>query len=371
MLHGIQAIRGIFAVLVVCHHMGVHSARYWQHDWLGGVFNQSTFRVDFFFVLSGFALWTAHHMDAGVPQSWRTFLGGRLLRLYPLLVVLTLVKASVLWLVPGRNLESYHLLPSLLALPQESFPIIVAAWTLSFEVSFNLLLAVSLALPQRLTLPALVGWGLVVSATGFLLGIRPGLHGAGFLTHPFVLEFVGGVLMAEWIRRWDRVGDRLWGRVLCAASFVGLMVGATDDAWITSHPGVWQKLYWVVVFAMGLGGLTLWERAVPAQNWRLRDTLGLGRASYSIFLAHGFVLMGAFAVLRPSMLPASGAGKDLVLLAMVIVAALFGTAVWKWLEHPMSRVFRLPRLPRPESLTGAASPRSSAEAHGSASQRLS
>lgn len=366
-LHGIQAMRGIFAVLVVCHHVGVHSARYWQHDWLGGVFNQSTFRVDFFFALSGFALWTAHHADAGVSRSWRTFLVRRLLRLYPLLVILTLVKALVLWLVPGRSLDSYHLLPSLLALPQNSFPIIVAAWTLSFEVIFNLLLMVGLALPRRLTLPVMVGWGLTVPVIGFLLGIRPGLHGAGFVTHPFVLEFVGGVLMAEWVRRRGVAGSRVQGMLLCAVAFLGLLVGATHHSWIASHPVIWQKFYWAVMFAMGLGGLTLWERAVPLDNWRLRDTLGLGRASYSIFLGHGFVLMTAFEVLLPRILPASGVGRDLLLVAVVALSVLFGHLVWKWLEHPLSRVFRFPR----RSSSGPAARPTPPPASGSASQQVS
>lgn len=345
LLHGIQAMRGIFAVLVVCHHVGVHSARYWQHDWLGGVFNQSTFRVDFFFVLSGFALWTAHHADAGVPRSWRTFLGRRLLRLYPLLMILTVVKALVLWLVPGRSLGSYHLLPSLLALPQNSFPIIVAAWTLSFEVSFTFILALSLALPRRLTLPALVVWGVTMSAIGFLMGIRPSLQGAGFLTHPFVLEFVAGTLMAEWVRRQGMSGHRLWGMLLCGVSFAGLMLGAANHAWITSHPVVWQKMYWALVFSMGLGGLTLWERSVAPADWWLRDVAGLGRASYSIFLGHGFVLMAAFAVLRPGMLSVSGLWMDLLLVAVVLLSVLFGQVIWAWLERPLIRMLRLPRRP--------------------------
>lgn len=345
LLHGIQAMRGIFAVLVVCHHVGVHSARYWKHDWLGGAFNQSTFRVDFFFVLSGFALWTAHRSDAGQPGGWWNFLGRRLWRLYPLLIILTLVKALILWLVPGRNLDSYHLLPSLLALPQNAFPIIVAAWTLSFEVGFTVVLTACLALPRRASLPVLVAWGVGISCAGFLLGIRPGLHGAAFITHPFILEFVFGVLAAECVRLRLRRGDavnRPWGMVLCALAFTGLMIGATHHSWVISHPVILQKLYWALVFAMGLGGLALWERAVPPQNWRLRDALGLGRASYSIFLGHGFVLMGAFALLRPGIRPASGLWMDVLLVLVVILSVLFGQLIWQWLERPLSRLFRSP-----------------------------
>lgn len=350
LLHSIQAVRGIFAVLVVCHHVGVHSERHWQHNWLGGVFNQSTFRVDFFFVLSGFVLWAAHRDDAGAPGGWRRFLAKRLLRIYPLLVTLTLAKALVLWLVPGRSLMSFDLLPSLLALPQENFPVIVAAWTLSFEVGFAALFTAALALPRGAVLPALVTWGVLLSGAGFLWGVRPALHGIGFCTHPFVLEFVSGVLMVEWLRRQagrDPVRNGRLGRLLCAISTVGLAVGATQHDWIISHPVLWQKLFWAVVFSLGLAGLALWERAVAAPDWHLRDALGAGRASYSIFLSHGFVLMGAFVLLQPGSLPFGSAGKDAVLLFLVVLSVLFGLAVWKWLERPLTGWFRLPKNSAP------------------------
>ena len=341
-------MRGIFAVLVVCHHVGVLSQRHWKHNWLGGVFNQSTFRVDFFFVLSGFVLWAAHRADVGTPGGWKAFLVKRLLRIYPLLVTLTLVKVLVLWMVPGRNEESLNLLPSLLALPQTSFPVIVAAWTLSFEVFFMLVLAAGLALPRRWSLPAMVSWGGLLSCAGYFADIRPALHGLGFVTHPFVLETVSGVLMAEWLQRQmdrDPSRNRLRGMLLCGISLVGLAIGATHHGWITSHVVIWQKLFWAVVFSLGLGGLLLWERAVPAGGWRLRDVLGLGRASYSIFLSHGFVLMAVFVLVRPGALPFGSVGKDMLLVLSVILSVVFGLAVWKWLERPLTCWFRLPKRP--------------------------
>lgn len=350
LLHGIQAMRGFFAVLVVCHHVGIHSARHWKYNWLGGIFNQSTFRVDFFFVLSGFVLWAAHRADAGTPGGWRAFLVKRIFRIYPLLITLTLVKALLLWLMPGRSAESFHLLPSLLALPQSTFPVIVAAWTLSFEVCFMLAMTACMALPRRLTLPALVSWGVLLSCVGVVWGVRPALQGLGFLTHPFVLEFVSGVLMAEWLQRQtghDPVRNRLRGMLMCGISLVGLAIVVTQYSWFASHVLILRNLFWAVVFALGLGGLALWERAVAAKDWRLKDVLGLGRASYSIFLSHGFVLMAVFVLVRPATLPFGSVGKDVLLVLSVVLSVLFGLAVWKWLERPLTRWFRLSKRPAP------------------------
>jgi peptidoglycan/LPS O-acetylase OafA/YrhL len=55
-LHGIIALRAVFVVLAVCHHLCIHSARYCGHDWLGGGGSPSTLRVDLSFVLGGFPL---------------------------------------------------------------------------------------------------------------------------------------------------------------------------------------------------------------------------------------------------------------------------------------------------------------------------
>ncbi|HEY1050109.1 MAG TPA: acyltransferase [Prosthecobacter sp.] len=372
--HGIQALRGVFAVLVVCHHVGVQSLRYWQHDWLGGVFNQSTFRVDFFFVLSGFALWTAHQADAGTPGAWRAFLGRRLLRIYPLLIILTLVKALLLCCVPGRSLESYYLIPSLLALPQDSFPIIVAAWTLSFEIWFTILMTACLLLPRRAVLPALVGGGVLVAWLGVFLDIRPGLNGAGFVTHPFVLEFAAGVLVAEWVRRRLRhhqEGNLVLGIVLSAGAFVATIVAGTQHSWIASHPVIWQKVCWALVFAAGLGGMALWERSVEARKWWLRDSAGLGRASYSIFLCHGFVLMGFFAVLGKGWQPAGAVWMNVLLVLVVVLSVLVGSVVWKYLEQPLGRLCRLPRRPAPAKLPRPVPPLKTTTSRGSVSQQLS
>ncbi|MBE2286398.1 MAG: acyltransferase [Prosthecobacter sp.] len=333
-LHGFQAMRGIFALLVVCHHVSVHAARYWDYNWLGGLFYHSIFRVDFFFVLSGFVLWGSHRSDAGQCGMAQRFLWRRAWRIYPLLITLTLFKLLLLALVPGRSLGSYQIIPSLLALPQKSFPIIVAAWTMSFEVFFGALMAACLMLPRKVVLPALLTTGGLLVGTGVRQGISPAISGPGFFVHPFILEFLAGVVAAEWVRQ---RGSRTWGIALCAAALGGLIAGNFQHAWLSDHSVLWQKGFWAAVFSLGLAGLALFERSVVPENWRLKDIGNLGRASYSIFLAHGFVLMAVFAFVDPDMLRNQPLLMDLFLFLAAALAVLFGMAVWKWWEQPLSR----------------------------------
>lgn len=344
-LHGIQTMRGIFAVLVVCHHVGVQSSRYWSNEWLGSMFNHSTFRVDFFFVLSGFVLWAAHRADAGRPDATRGFLLRRFWRLYPLLITLSLFKMLLIWLIPGRSGDAYQVIPSLLALPHSSFPIIVSAWTLSFEVFFMVILALCLALPKKWVLPALVSLAVLLGCGGALLGIRPGISGIGFLIHPFVLEFAAGTLAAEVVRQ---ASSRRWGMALCAFAAVGLFVGSWQHFWLVSQLVIWQKCYWAVVFAAGISGLVLWERSCKTERWWLKDRWNLGRASYSIFLSHGFVLMAVFGAIKPQMLGGSSIWVDVFLLVVVAISVLFGMAVHLWWERPLMRWCKSLRWLSPE-----------------------
>lgn len=331
-LCGIQALRGIFAVLVVCHHTGVHSARLWSHDWLGGWFYHNTFRIDFFFVLSGFVLWAAHRADAGRPATTRNFLLRRGWRLYPLLISMTLFKVLLLACFPARSSDSYQTIPSLLALPQTSFPVIVAAWTLSFEMFFMIILAACLAMPGKAALPALVLVAILLAMGGVLFDVRPAIHGLGFITHPVILEFAAGAVAAECV---GQRGSRVWGMLLCALAIVGLVVGSTQQLWFTSLAVIWQKSFWAVVFAVGFGGLALWERSCRPERWWLQDRWQLGRASYSIFLSHGFGLMVGFAVVKPEMVGGDPFWTNAFLLLLVVLSVLFGLGVYKYWERPL------------------------------------
>jgi len=298
------------------------------------MFNDSTFRIDFFFVLSGFVLWTAHRTDAGAPSAVRNFFLRRFWRLYPLLITLSLFKGLLLCVFPGRDITSSQVIFSLLALPQSSFPLIVSAWTLSFEMYFMVVLALCLALPRQRVMPAMLALAVLLAGAGLLLGIRPAISGAGFFTHPFILQFAVGALVAEYV---GRRRSRPCGILCSGIALLGLVIGASQHDWLASQPVIGQKLFWAAVFAMGIGGLVLWERSCPAERWWFRDHWSLGRASYSIFLSHGLVLMAVFDGMGPRLLDHNPLWINCFFVLVVVMAVLFGLAVYGWVERPLTR----------------------------------
>lgn len=332
-LQGIQSLRGVFAVLVVCHHVGVHSQRFCKHDWLGGIFNQSTFRVDFFFVLSGFVLWLSHQNHAGEKYSSPLFLWRRLWRLYPLLFVLSCTKLLILCLLPSRSQDSYSVFSSLFALPQQFFPIIVAAWTIPFEIYFTMVMSVCLILRKRFALSLLMLYYITAISLGILCDTKPSNYGLGFLSHPFMLEFIAGVLAAELVLKKE---NKFLGIFMVTISILLLIWATVRHNVIINLDLLSQKCFWGCVFAVGLAGLFLWERATSASKWHFRDKWGLGKYSYSIFLGHGFVLMAAFAFMDAQIFQSHPIISDGILVFIVIFAVFFGCCLGRCVEKPLN-----------------------------------
>ena len=83
-LDSIQMLRGIFASIVVLHHITAATIFYVNNNWMGGIFRVGWFGVDFFFVLSGFIMVFMHKNDLINRTNIRKFYLKRFIRIYPI-----------------------------------------------------------------------------------------------------------------------------------------------------------------------------------------------------------------------------------------------------------------------------------------------
>ncbi|UYO00518.1 MAG: acyltransferase [Devosia sp.] len=154
----LDGLRGLAAIIVVSYH-----ARTWFTYYLPG----SHLAVDFFFLLSGFVLAHAYDpkLSSGQLSFWR-FALLRLIRLYPLYLLALVITIGSRWGymatedLRGRSFFALFLVPNL----SHEAPrwLVVASWSLFFELLVNLLFA---AFHKRLTTRVLIG----ASAVGFVL----------------------------------------------------------------------------------------------------------------------------------------------------------------------------------------------------------
>jgi len=367
MLQSIQACRALAALLVVHVHATVmarvYAERYGSLDALSNAFYNTLsigqLGVDLFFVISGFIMIFVTHSLPSSRASVRTFLERRIARIVPLYWFFTFVLAALIVLAPDvvvhGELSGPYLLKSLLFVPVlrtdgELMPVVPPGWTLSFEMFFYLSLAFLLLLPARyrVWLLSLVFLGLVGVGIAFPPDReQPILR---VLTSPLLLEFLYGCWIGTLVLAGRTPGPGLAS--LCVAAGV---LGFVAAFLLPLQP--FRQFSWGIPSAFLIFGLVCLERAhaLRISGFLLR----IGDASYSLYLAHWFVLPPVGRVWARSGLGSRLPGDALVVLGIVasVGAAL---AVHRYLEDPLIRLARQLLLPQPSQQSlraGAQRPR--------------
>ena len=330
-LTGIEASRGIAAIIVILFHVARHLDRIVGAPMLQDVFKFGHSGVDFFFVISGFIILYVHYADLGVPARLGRYAGRRLTRLMPVYWValaLTVMMTSL----------GQHPAPSLAAmgwsislLPSNTDLILGVAWTLRFEVLFYTLFSI-LILNRTAGLLAMGAWFTATAAAAVTSFHSDWLPDQFYAAYNF--EFFMGMAAAWWLR--NRPVTRpgwiaLAGTLLFGATAATEVLGWLDGA------GLMARLAYGTPGALIVLGVAALDRAgmvsVPALPRRA------GAASYSIYLFQ-FVFIGAgWQLLR-------AAGLDPALPVIVMFVFLSGAAVMggvlmsEWVEHPLMNLVR-------------------------------
>ena len=199
-------------------------------------------------------------------------------------------------------------------------------WTLTYEFLFYLLFAAALALRVDVLRIIVPGLGLIAGVALFRTGTWPDWT---ILFSTIVLEFVFGVVLAQWTLR----GARLPPAIAAVLVLAGLVV-------ILAMPIGSENLrvltWGVPAFAVVAGAVSLEPLVAPALP---RWLLALGDASYSIYLSHGFVLPALMLVIGRFVAPGLWTETTTIALCLV-VSSVAGWAVYLAVENPMLRLLR-------------------------------
>ena len=328
---GLQALRGLAAMLVVLYH-----ATQMVHERLGAgeVWTFGAAGVDLFFPISGFVMALTTHRHWGSSGRGAEFLWRRLVRVVPLYWAATALKVAGLLLVPAMashaSLDAWHVLASCLFSPawdvhHRAQPVVPVGWTLHFEMLFYALFAAALALRLQ---PVL--WVGAVLAVFSFLPLEPMLGAIGTLADPILLEFVAGMFIG-----WATAAGHRLGPALSAGCLL-LAFAALPLTQVLPHGAAftWRVLVWGVPGALAVAAAIGLEPRLQGRlnGWPQR----LGDASYAIYLVHGFVLppLGALVV---KLGWTQGLAPALTVLLACLVSAGVGLQVHQRLEQPLTR----------------------------------
>ncbi len=331
-LTGIEAGRGIAALLVVAMHARGHLLKAFGAFPHQAVFAFGHTGVDFFFVLSGFIILHVHRNDIGRPARLGHYLGRRVTRVLPLylaVLAVSLTLSAVRHPLPSplALVNAALLLPLPLPLP------VPVAWTLQHEAVFYAVFAILIV--SRRVGTALFGvWLLLIGCDILAVRTGPGIGRLVDLYSPFDLEFFLGMLAANLVHR-VRIPYAWTVLLLGVAGFFGL--GVAEDLHRVVGPANGTHLGYglaSMVMVLGLVELERQER-LPTPRALLR----LGGASYSLYITHLLIIGAAWQLLVLCRL-------DVVLpvwsqFALLVAGAMLaGIVVSRLIEMPLIGVTR-------------------------------
>lgn len=223
-LNGLEALRGIAALMVVYNHAGFLAG---FPDQLSRIFLRGYVAVDLFFMLSGYVLTRTYEGRMGPPQ---VFLRKRFIRLWPPIAAGVAIGACAAFaggMAPGQIAAG--LVTGLLLLPWFNFAILLngPAWSIFFELVANYFHALLL---QRLSVRSL----LAIAAICVLLlikavpahGLNLGQHQTFWLGFArLFMSYALGIVLYRLNR--DRTwlpGSWAWGAILGWTALV-LIIG--------------------------------------------------------------------------------------------------------------------------------------------------
>jgi exopolysaccharide production protein ExoZ len=327
----IQSLRGIAALLVVLFHLGEQSQVHLGRNFIYGLFGMGKSGVDFFFLLSGFIICHIHYDDFGRPSQFRSYVIKRVVRVYPLYLILTLIALACYVAGFGHTskLSAQVVARSFLLLPQpaHTYPIINVAWTLSYEVFFYAVFAFGIIAGRKrlILLAGAVLLGSVANAV-FTLPFAE-ITWIDFIFSKFNLEFAGGCIIAYLVRKRAV-------RASQAVAALTLGLGTFILSWVlfyrsgSENPSIFFGAPYALIV---LGAAALDLRRSVRVPWMLTR---LGDATYSIYLTHFILLIGLLTVSKRLAL-VSVLGYPAAITMMLIATLLTGYLVYAVLEKPL------------------------------------
>ncbi|MFD0697780.1 acyltransferase family protein [Paenibacillus sp. GCM10027628] len=283
----LQASRGVAAFFVLLFHASAMSYKYFQYDLFGVSSIGRSGGLDFFFVLTGFLLFSAYGSRIGSKMTILPYLSNRLIRIYPFYWLITLIVLPVYFLVPsfGYGYETHKdtIIRSLLLLPQAHGPILPVAWSLSYFLLFYLLFSLIMAIGKKPAYLFASIWMILTLCHVLnvpLIGADIDRHFyLNFLFSEVNLEFAVGCLLAKWMQQHRSYHYKLL-----------LIVGALGFflIWLNNKYAV-VPFHDYLLYVIPATFVLLGAASVPDQLRLTRwvQVLGkLGNASYTILLTH-------------------------------------------------------------------------------------
>jgi len=275
----LQVLRGFAATSVAGYHLHEAALNEGGNPGIFSLFKGGEIGVDIFFVISGFIMFYIAQGRTGL--TWQAFMKARFWRILPpywVILSLYVIAAFAMMVVLGDSsrvpdIQSFIISYLLLPYPDH---IIIIAWTLSVELLFYIVFALTFfAKGLKATLVAMLVW--VGLAFAFTYWVENQVLWLSFALNSVVLEFLFGILLGVYFHNTEPKARKL--------QMPALVLGA---AWVLfhmasggfEHVGLGREFHSGIPAALlvyGILGLNIGDRPV-LEIW--------GESSYILYLLH-------------------------------------------------------------------------------------
>lgn len=321
--HGIHALRGVAATLVVISHaINLSIPRFPEYKI--GYFPYRVGGVDIFFVISGYIMVRSTMKYREGKLNGLSFLKKRLLRIVPLYWVITLLISALVFIRPAFSENPFSfafLLASLTFFPYQvgketlRTSVIPQAWTLGYEMFFYLLFAFFTSINYK---KGVIGLCVLFGA---LVAVYPftGNYYTTHFTDPVIMDLMVGMVLA--FLPLEKVAKIRW--FLICVGFLWLFLFFPHQG---ESRGNYMRLWAATPGAAMI--VTGFSQLKSAGNWKIL-ALG-GDISYSVFLTHLYLMKPVASKLKLGMVPS--------IFILAVVGVFMGFMVNRFLEKPVNKM---------------------------------
>jgi len=329
MIYSVQYLRGIAALLVVLHHIGIKGRQYdilalpWLHIGYIG--------VDLFFIISGFIMcYTTDNKSI----SFRKFLGARITRIMPMYWLVTIL-ALIIFIVKPELVNTSggetSIWASFTLVPNGDKYLVNNGWTLSFEFFYYIIFACALIFTKTYKIQLISIMISLLAIVGLL--INPENVYFKFMTNAVLLEFVLGMIAFHIIKH------KLCPKII---AYVGIIISTLILVYENKYGLIDTPLGSVIYagmpfFMIFIGAVTLEDYFIRNKSIFFKSIEELGNSSYSLYLIHPFVLsLGSIIAkhLGITKIP------FLFTAGLLIASIIIGWISYKLIELPLNKLIK-------------------------------
>ncbi|MFP7297456.1 acyltransferase family protein [Neobacillus niacini] len=322
----VQISRAIAILFVLLGHVNTLFYTNFQYDWFNMGKWKRTGGVDFFFVVTGFMIYYLYHRQSGVPGKATEFILKRVIRIYPLYWMFTLltIAASIIFPFIDGPYSWNLIIESMLTLSTD--PILASTWSLSNVVFFYILFTAFLFKPQAFK-PIIFSWILFTILIN--LKIIPYQENS-FFTSFSSLEIIFGCLAAHVSLNYTFKYSSL-SILIGMSGYLAIWIN-NINSFIEIQTPVFY-CFFSIIMMLGISEKDKKDRKIP------KVLSFLGDASYSIYIAHGPFLHFYILILKKLDLIVL-LGYFFSLITVIILSVISTCLVYILIEKPMSKYLR-------------------------------